>query len=84
MSVVLSRISVDPTVCHGKPCIKGTRIMVSQILDLLEGGLLPEHIASDDYFPGITVEDVRACIAFANSLVKNEEIHLVEPEKVTR
>ena len=74
-------ISVDPNICHGKPCIKGHRIMVWQILDLLAAGIPPEKIASEEYFPQITVEDIHACVAFANQYVKNEEIHFFEELK---
>ncbi len=68
----MERISVRADVCHGKPCIKGTRIMVAQILDLLEAGKSFQEITTD-YFPDITVEDIRACIRFANQLVQNME-----------
>ena len=69
------RISVDTQICHGKPVIRGTRIMVWQILDLIEDGLTFDKIITD-YFPRITKEDIKACIEYANQLVKNEEIHL--------
>lgn len=75
------RISINPEICHGKPCIKGTRIMVWQILDLLANGLSPTKIISSDYFPDITVEDIYACISFANQFIKNEEIHFFEEIK---
>jgi len=78
---MLERISVSPNICHGKPCIKGTRIMVWQILDLLSAGVSPEKIASEEYFADITPEDVKACIAFAKQLVKSEEIHFFEELK---
>jgi len=78
---MLERISINPDICHGKPCIKGTRIMVWQILDLLSAGIPTERIISEDYFPDITPDDVKACIAFANQLVKNEEIHFFEELK---
>ncbi len=68
------RITVDPNVCTGKPCIRGTRIMVQQVLDLLADGATPEEIIEND-FPALTVEDIRACTAFANQLVKDEKIH---------
>ncbi len=74
----ISRISVDPKTCHGKPCIKGTRVMVHQVLDLLANGMSPREITSKDYFPDITIEDAYACIAFSNQFVKNEEIHFFE------
>jgi uncharacterized protein (DUF433 family) len=74
----LDRISINPKIMHGKPCIKGTRIPVYMILDLLESGIKPEEIISEDYYPDITVEDIQACISYANQLVKNEEIHFYE------
>ncbi|MFA4842279.1 MAG: DUF433 domain-containing protein [Candidatus Omnitrophota bacterium] len=55
--------------------------MVWQILDLLAAGLKPEEITGGDYFPQITTEDVYACIAYANQLVQNEEIHFFEEMK---
>ena len=58
------RISVRPDVCHGKPCVAATRIMATQILDLLEAGRSEGEIISD-YFPDLTREDVRACIRHA-------------------
>ncbi|RLD17117.1 MAG: DUF433 domain-containing protein [Caldiserica bacterium] len=70
---LLNRITVNPKICHGKPVIKGTRIMVWQILDLLENGCGFDEIIKD-YFPQITKEDIKACIHYANSIVKNEEI----------
>jgi len=79
----LKRIFINPKVCHGKPCIKGTRIMVQQVLDLLAGGLSVQEITSEDYFPDLTKEDVLACIAFANQLLKEEEIHFYELETAT-
>jgi uncharacterized protein (DUF433 family) len=45
----MERISVDPHVCHGQPCIKGTRIMVYLVLELLEAGLTPERIIKEYY-----------------------------------
>ncbi|MCD6422540.1 MAG: DUF433 domain-containing protein [Elusimicrobia bacterium] len=70
---LLNRITVNPKICHGKPIIKGTRIMVWQILDLLENGCSFDEIIKD-YFPRITKKDIRACIHYANSIIKNEEI----------
>ena len=60
------RIVSSPNVLHGKPHLAGTRIMVSQVLDLVEAGKTAEEIVSEDYFPDITVEDVQACIDYAN------------------
>ena len=72
------RISVNPEICHGQPCIKGHRIMVYLILDLLAAGVRPEEIAGPMYYPTITVEDVYACIAYATQYVKSDEIHFFE------
>jgi len=72
------KVSIDPKICHGKPRIKGTRIMVSQVLDLLSAGISPEKIISKDYFPDITLEEIYACIDFANRIIKNEEVHLAK------
>jgi uncharacterized protein (DUF433 family) len=55
--------------------------MVWQILDLLAAGVKPEEITSEDYFPQIGLEDVYACVAYANQLVKNEEVHFFEEIK---
>jgi uncharacterized protein (DUF433 family) len=66
------RIKVNPQICHGKPCIKNTRIMVSVILDNLAEGLNPEEIVAN-YSP-LTIEDVRAAIAYAANLVREEEL----------
>ena len=72
----LNRIQVSPRICHGKPVIRGTRIMVWQILDLLESGLGFEQIR-EDYFPQLTTADIQACLQYANALIKHEEVHLV-------
>jgi uncharacterized protein (DUF433 family) len=80
---MLDRITVRPTICFGKPVIKGTRIPVHMVLDLLEEGCSPEEIITD-FYPDLSVEDVRACIHYANALVKNEDVHIVATEAVLR
>lgn len=60
------RISVDPLVCHGKACIKGTRIMVSIILDNLAEGVSLEEILKS--YPSLTPDDIKASIAYAAEL----------------
>lgn len=72
-----SRIVVDKNICHGKPHIRGTRIMVHQILDLLAAGATMEEIIRED-FPDLTNEDIQACIAYASKLVRDEEIEVFE------
>ncbi len=64
------RITINPKVCHGEPCIKGTRIMVTNILAAVAEGLSMSEILQD--FPGITTEDVLACVAFANDVIKEK------------
>lgn len=59
-------ITVDPQVCHGKACIKGTRIMVSVVLDNLAEGLSADEIIAN--YPALTPEAVRATIAYAAEL----------------
>ncbi len=67
------RISVDPEICHGKPCIKGTRIMVSVILDYLSAGESEEEILKQ--YPTLKYEDIRAAVAYAAWLAHEEEDH---------
>ncbi|HLB50170.1 MAG TPA: DUF433 domain-containing protein [Anaerolineales bacterium] len=62
MNPLLERISIDPNVCFGKPCIRGTRIWVSLVLDFLANGSSIEEILAE--YPGLTTEDVRAAIAY--------------------
>ena len=66
------RISINSNICHGKPCIKDTRIMVSVILDNLAEGLTPDEIVTD--YPPLAKEDVQAAIAYAATLMREEEI----------
>ncbi|MFN4218958.1 MAG: DUF433 domain-containing protein [Candidatus Bipolaricaulia bacterium] len=66
------RISVDPQICHGKPCIKGTRIMVSVILDNLAAGLTIDEIVAE--YPPLTRDDVYAALAYAAELAREEEL----------
>jgi len=57
------RIEVDPEVRSGKPCVRGTRITVYDVLEYLAGGMTESKILED--FPDLKVEDIRACLAFA-------------------
>ena len=57
------RISVDAEVRSGKPCIRGTRITVYDVLEYLAGGMSEDEILAD--FPDLTRDDIRACLAFA-------------------
>lgn len=61
MNPILRRISIDPNVCFGKPVIRGTRIWVSLVLDLLADGMSIQQVLGE--YPRLTEEDVRAAIA---------------------
>lgn len=65
------QISIDPNVCHGKPCIRGTRIMVSIILDYLKAGEQVETILQQ--YPTLRESDVHAALAYAAWLAHEEE-----------
>lgn len=64
------RITHEPAICKGRACVKGTRIMVSTVLDNLAGGLSPEEIVRS--YPPLTREDVQACISYAAALAHEE------------
>jgi uncharacterized protein (DUF433 family) len=70
MRIHSDRITSDPRICSGKPCIKGTRIPVHIILDLLAAGENYEGIRR--VYPHITDDDIRACISYAASLAEEE------------
>lgn len=71
---LLARISIDPNVCFGKPCIKGHRIWVSLILDLLSSGTSVAEILSN--YPGLTEADVMACIAYGAEMSRERYVDL--------
>lgn len=66
MSDLLQRISTDPNVCFGKPCIRGTRIWVSLLLDFLASGMTIEDILRD--YPQLTREDVLAALCVTEQI----------------
>ncbi len=70
MNPLLSRISVDPQVCFGKPCIRGIRIWVSLLLDFLASGMSMEEIIAD--YPHLVREDVLAAFAYGAESVHSE------------
>lgn len=74
-AVNMDRISVNPQIHFGKPCIAGTRITVQSVLELLNEGLSFEEIIRD-YYPNLQVEDIRACLQYAIALVAAEDVHL--------
>jgi uncharacterized protein (DUF433 family) len=76
---LLKRISVNPDVCFGKPCIRGHRIWVSLILDLLASGMTMEQILKG--YPQLSREDILACVAYGAEMSRERfvEVPLERP-----
>ena len=72
-------IVVDPSICHGKATIKGTRVMVSVVLDNLAANVTPDEILAS--YPSLSREDIQAAVAYAADLARERVILL--PEKAT-
>jgi uncharacterized protein (DUF433 family) len=72
------RISIDPNICHGKPCIKGTRIWVSLIVDNLASGSTENEILKA--YPSLTLKDIRAALAYAAEMTRERYVDI--PVKV--
>lgn len=71
---LLQRISIDPNVCGGRPCIRGHRIWVSLILDFLASGTSEQDILRE--YPQLAREDVQACIAYGSELARERTVHV--------
>jgi uncharacterized protein (DUF433 family) len=74
MDDLLARISIDPNICFGKPCIRGTRIWVSLLLDFLASGSTIEEILAD--YPHLTREDILAAIAYGAEMSRERFVDL--------
>ena len=72
------RISHDPATCKGRACVKGTRIMVSTVLDNLAEGVSLEDIAHS--YPPLSREDIQACLAYAAALAHEEILPLAQAQ----
>jgi uncharacterized protein (DUF433 family) len=68
------RITVDPAICHGQACIKGTRIMASVVLDNLAAGATTDEVLRS--YPSLSAEDVQATIAYAAELARERFVRL--------
>jgi uncharacterized protein (DUF433 family) len=68
------RITVDPAVCHGQACIKGTRVMVAVVLDNLAAGLGIDEIVRS--YPSLKAEDIQASMAYAADLARERMVPL--------
>jgi uncharacterized protein (DUF433 family) len=74
------RITVDPEICHGRACIKGTRIMVSIILDNLAENVSIEEILKS--YPSLNLNDIQAAIAYAAELAREQIVSVAKMEAV--
>jgi len=77
IAMTTNRIAVDPGILGGKPCIRGTRIPVTMVLELIEDGLTFQQVI-EDYYPQLTDEDIKACLQYARAVVEGEDIHFVD------
>ena len=74
MNPLLQRISVDPNVCFGKPCIRGTRIWVSLLLDFIANGMSIEETLSE--YPQLDEDDIRAAIAYGAEMARERYVEI--------
>jgi uncharacterized protein (DUF433 family) len=74
MNPLLKRISINPNVCFGKPCIRGTRIWISLILDFMANGMTIKEIL--DEYPHLTEEDIRAAIAYGAEMSRERYVEI--------
>ena len=72
MNTLLNRITVNPSICHGKPTVRNMRYPVEMILDLLSSGMIVSEIIED--YPAIEEDDNLACLAFASQLTRVKTI----------
>lgn len=77
MDGLLSRITIDPAICHGKPCVRGLRYPVETLLELLSSGMTFEEILGD--YPDLEREDLLAVLAFAARLAQSRRLEPVAP-----
>lgn len=77
MDPLLARITIDPEVCHGKPCVRGLRYPVEFLLDLLSSGMSSDEILAD--YEDLERDDLRAVLAFAANLSRTKRLQSVGP-----
>jgi uncharacterized protein (DUF433 family) len=77
MTTLLDRIAIDPQVCFGKPCIKGTRIWVSLVLDFLASGESEAQILAA--YPQLQPDDIRAALAYAAEVARERIVPVPSP-----
>jgi len=77
MEALLSRITIDPAVCHGKPCIRGLRYPVETLLELLSSGMTIDEVLAD--YEDLERDDLLAALAFAAQLARTRRLQSVGP-----
>lgn len=75
LKIIQDRITIDPAICHGKPCIRGMRYPVELILELLSAGMTTEEILAD--YPDLEREDILAALAYAARLSQVKRLYAV-------
>ena len=81
MDSLLSRITFDPNICHGQPTVRGLRYTVQSVLELLASGMTNEEILAD--YPDLEADDLRACQAYAASLLQRRQPPLLSMDGKT-
>lgn len=76
MNSLLSRITIDPAICHGKPCVRGLRYPIEVILELLSSGMTFEEVLND--YPDLEREDLLAVLAYAAKLAQSKRLQRVD------
>lgn len=77
MDPLLSRITIDPAICHGKPCVRGLRYPVETLLDLLSSGMTVDEILAD--YEDLERDDLLAALAYAARLARTRRLQPVGP-----
>lgn len=77
MESLLNRITIDPAVCHGKPCVRGMRYPVETLLELLSSGMTHDEILAD--YEDLEREDLLAVLAYAARLAKSRRVQPAAP-----
>ena len=72
MDALISRITIDPAICHGKPCVRGLRYPVEMLLELLSSGMTPDEILAD--YEDLEADDLRAAQAYAARVVHTRRL----------
>ena len=77
MNPLLARITIDPSICHGKPCIRGLRYPVEMLLELLSSGMSPDEVLAD--YEDLERDDLLAAFSFAAHLARTRRLVPVGP-----